>query len=337
MNNNSKYLFPVLSLNRNIADILKNIHSANLRDEIEKGLNNEIIYFDEGTHISDVAEIYSIFPEKDKAQVRLSAAYCQYLWLICDALYKLIDYQIILSLIEQYGLTLDRFISYIHQILSMPVEEFKTQTQANNPIPDLERYIEYLKRIQDFGDELPKGIINELTLADRLRDKSSYIDFECLNTINLNGHYEVLSNSVYCNGIAFILLHEAAHYSMGHLDRNYISGDEEAADFSAYWSLLNDVDEDHRFSAGCGIMSALFSLLYLNEGLEEDGQHPREDKRIFSFYELVKHDNSKYLELLIRSFELWGCQKNYYPMHLPATEKSLNIIKKYIETHYGNA
>lgn len=330
-----KYLFPVLSLNRNITDILTHIQSANIRGEIEKGLNNEIIYFDEGTHISDVAEIYSLLPETDKAQVRISAAYCQYLWLICDATYKLIDYQIIRSQIEQFGLTLDGFINYIHQILSMPIEEIKSRIQDNSQLQNVERYIEYLRRIQNFEENLPTSIINQLVLADTLRDKNKTIDFNLLNTINLNGHYEVLSNSVYCNGIAFILLHEASHYSMGHLDRNYNNGDEEAADFSAYWSLLNDVDEEHKFSAGCGIMSVLFSFLYLNENLEEDGQHPREDKRIFNFYELIKDDNPKYLNLLIKSFELWGCRRNDYPMNLPPTKESINIIKEYINSHFG--
>ena len=112
-----KYLYPVLSLNRNITDILMNIHSANLREEIRKGLNNEIVYFDEGTHISDVAEIYSVLPGEDKAKVRISAAYCQYLWLICDATYKHVDYQIIQSQIGQYGLSMQGFIEYVHQIL----------------------------------------------------------------------------------------------------------------------------------------------------------------------------------------------------------------------------
>lgn len=331
MANNS---FPVLALNRNITNILTNIQSANIRAEIEKGLNNEIIYFDEGTHISDVAEIYSLIPDKDKAQVRISAAYCQYLWLICDATYKLIDYQIIRSNIEQYGLTLDGFINYIHQILSMPVDEIKSRIQDNSQLQDVERYLEYFRRIQNFGENLPATILSELSLANTLKDKMRNINFNRLNTININGHYELLSNSVYCNGIAFILLHEASHYSMGHLDREYKNGDEEEADFSAYWSLLNDVDEEHKFSAGCGIMSTLFSFLYLNEGLIEDGQHPREDKRIFTFYELVKDDNPKYLNLLIRSFELWGCHKDDYPMHLPPTEESINIIKEYINSHF---
>lgn len=49
--------------------------------------------------------------------------------------------------------------------------------------------------------------------------------------------------------------------------------------------------EQRLFSAYCGLICVLFSLLYLNPDKIEDGIHPREDKRIFDIYENIKDEN----------------------------------------------
>lgn len=327
-------LYPVQALGSNITAILSHVHSVGIRDLVKKGLDNRIKYIDQGSHITSVAEIKPYLLRKNEAFVELSAAYCQFLWLICDATYKLVDYLTIVSSSLEFGITPEQFEIAARQISQMPTDEIKRKSGEFLLDSEIEQYREYLKRVEGLVLKFPESIIDELSLAYSLKCREREIDFEKIDRLNLQGKYEALSNSVYCNGIAFILLHEATHYSLGHVWSNPDDGDEEAADFDAYWSLYNEVDKAHKFTAGCGILSALFSLLYLNEDLESDDEHPREDMRIFAFYEVVKDDNPKFLTLLIRSFEIWGWHKKDYPMHLPPTPESINVIKAYISEHY---
>ena len=52
------------------------------------------------------------------------------------------------------------------------------------------------------------------------------------------------------------------------------------------------------------MICVLFSLLYLNPDMIEDGIHPREDKRIFDIYENIKDENIKFTLLIIHMFKL---------------------------------
>ena len=63
--------------------------------------------------------------------------------------------------------------------------------------------------------------------------------------------------------------------------------------------------EQRLFSAYCGLICVLFSLLYLNPDMIEDGIHPREDKRIFDIYENIKDENIKFTLLIIHMFKFW--------------------------------
>lgn len=79
--------FSILALNSNIPQIIKKIISAGILDNIKEGLNNEIRLIDQDCPISDVARIVK-FPMDGKSYVSLSAAYCQYLWLMCSIIIK---------------------------------------------------------------------------------------------------------------------------------------------------------------------------------------------------------------------------------------------------------
>ena len=68
----------------------------------------------------------------------------------------------------------------------------------------------------------------------------------------------------------------------------------------------------------------------MNPNIEEDGIHPREDKRIFEVYDTIKCDNDKYTYLLTYMFDYWG---NTY--HVPNYPKSSSDIEKHLDNIRG--
>ena len=67
-----------------------------------------------GTHISNVASI-----EKSAdgllSQVRLSSAYCQYFWLLCDVVLKILDRKVITAACTDHGISLKYFLQCVEE------------------------------------------------------------------------------------------------------------------------------------------------------------------------------------------------------------------------------
>lgn len=328
-------LFPVQALNQNITNILKKIITADILRNIKKGLNNQIRFIDQNSHISNVAEINKNID--GSCTVSLSAAFCQYLWLICDIAIKDFDIQTVIKSCKEYNITTENFKVYSKCILDIPKGKVKKQISSEYPNMDVEQYLDYLYRIIDLVESnIIEQQQNELEILSELIDKSKKIDFDKLKKINLKGKYEEKTNSVYCYGIAFILLHELAHFALGHMDKKLEDIDDETnADMAAFWNMYSDIPEAAKFSANCGILCALFSLLYLNPNIEEDGIHPREDKRIFEVYDTIKCDNDKYTYLLTYMFDYWGNTYNIpnYPKSSSDIEKHLDNIRGFLQSY----
>ena len=89
-------LFPVLALNSNITQLIKKIPSAGISENIKEGLNNDINFINQDSPISDVAQIVK-FPMDGTCRVSLSAAYCQYLWLMCAIIIREIDLSVVIE------------------------------------------------------------------------------------------------------------------------------------------------------------------------------------------------------------------------------------------------
>lgn len=327
--------FPVQALSANITEFLKKIKSADIRNKIEEGLQNQIKYIDEGTGISNVAEIYTILPgDNDKAEVCLSAAYCQFLWCMTDYVLKTLDYSILELGANSCNLSSKELLDYQKRILNIPFEHLQ-EMLPTIPTDFLFKFISFLSSIQDFGS--PKWLESiklDETLSDILKNTRGKLDMQMFEGIDIRGHYEERTNAAYCSGVAFILLHEYEHYSQGHLKRNFIAGDEECADSAAYWSLVSDVAENERFTSICGVISVLASFLYLF-GLEEDGVHPRADIRIFDFFDNFKNENPKYYLLLFKFIEKWGASYTDYPLGLEGNEESLQKLKEFFKRHHA--
>ncbi len=326
-------LFPVLALNSNITQLIKKIPSAGILENIKEGLNNEIRFIDQNSPISDVAKIVK-FSTDSKSYVSLSAAYCQYLWLMCSIIIRDIDLSVIIEECKRCRVTLEQFADCSKQVLNQPQEQISKQIPLEFKGINLEQYIDYLKRIPELLNttEFCRQQEYYMKLLSELTNKETF-SLDDFSDVNIKTPYGEKINSVYCFGICFILLHEASHFSLGHMDKESCAiQDEKDADFSSFWSIYSDIPESEKFSANCGVLCALFSLLYLNPKIESDNIHPTEDDRIFKVYECIKKDSPKYTVLLVHFFMYWA--KNYqidgFPTNLQNTEDSVDKIKNFL-------
>lgn len=303
-----KKIYPIHKLDGNITAILQTIITADIPGCISKGLSNEIRFIDEGTSINCPAKIIHS-NLTDKCYVKLSAAYCQYLWLLCDIVLKTADSDIILQEYKKIGGNIEDYKSSVNKILQLPKEELLNLLQMSGNDINLDQYYDYLKRSLSIIDieRLTKEIEMDYCLLLPLTDNSKVIDIEKYYQINLDGAYEEKVNATYCFGITFVLLHELSHFSLGHLNKSEEITDETDADIAAFWEINGSLNEQRLFSANCGLLCVLFSLIFLNPNLsvDEDDCHPREDKRLFEIYDNIKGDNDKFALLVIHMFKLW--------------------------------
>ena len=324
-------LFPVQALNRNITEILKKITSAGILENVNKGLNNNIEFIDVGKAISNVAEINPI-----NNKVIISAAYCQYLWLMCSITIMEIDREVIVKVCEHFGIPLEQFLEDSVTIINTPKKQIQGQISLKGD--DIVKYIEYLKTTPELLEE--EGYLRRqkyyINLLCELTDKEKF-HIDHFSEINMKTPYAERINSVYCFGICFILLHELSHFSLGHLDKDGQSiQDEIDADFDSFWSIYSDISEDEKFSANCGILCALFSLLFLNPTMESDGIHPSEEDRIIAIYDSIKSDNPKYTILLVSLFTYWAKFHNIRNFPKDLQEEPIDKIKSFLSNYKKN-
>lgn len=279
-----KLKFPVHKLNDNISKLLSQIKSAQISEQIQEGLHNEIQWEDCDGIITDIAHLDCL------NRVHLSSAYCQFLWIICDIAIK--TYDAIVFKLELEKLEPDLANAVINELndYNKTSEEYVTLREINS----LEKVL--------------KETFDEFTIASHLRqNKVSDDDLQQLNKIDMGGAYSVKTNSVFSYGIVFILLHELSHFRFKHYLPN--KKDESDADNLAFWDIYFDVPKEEKITASLGILSALSSLLFFSDDLKGDDQHPDEDQRIFEIFDYVKNDCSNYSGVLVQFFKLWAFDK----------------------------
>lgn len=326
-------IFPIHRLNPRVSEKLSKIISADIPGQINKGLQNEVNFIDEGTGMTDCAYI-NRNALTNKVYVTMSAAFMQYVWLLNDIALKSIDLGTITQECRKCRLDLKDYAKASELVVKMTPEELLKHGQLPDGV-DPNQYIDYIKRTLPLLNtvEFEKKWKNEASLIKRLLDKNERFTLKDFTDIDLNGGYEEKVNGVYCYSIAFTMLHELSHFELGHLDTNDEKiEDEQNADLNAFWSVFCDLDEAEKFTAMVGILCLLFALLMLNPTLEEDGVHPREDQRIFEIYDNVVSDNSKYTVLLVRLFNFWANTYNIvgYPSVTDDSEDSLNQIRDFL-------
>ena len=73
-----------------------------------------------------------------------------------------------------------------------------------------------------------------------------------------------------------------------------------------------------------GTLAALCSLMFFNESLNGDDQHPDEDKRVLSALSIIKDEYPHYLGFVIKLFEMWGYYFSYEEYFTKIRSESTN-------------
>lgn len=319
--------YPVNKLNRNITHFLNDVVSADILGSIQTGLKSQIELIDDGEHITDFASIgYNSLD--NTSSVRLSMAYGQFLWLLCDVAFKILDRNVIVSECAKDGLSLQTFLDSTYQARKM------TEAQIAPYLPPVahvsyQRYMAYLSLVpQLLSDDFWQKVGDEYAAAMSLMCQDTPVHAEFINSINIFGPYEERTNSVYCYAIAFLLLHEQAHHALNHLNKVTDAKDEENADMAAFWSIYADINDDRRIAANAAIMCVFFSFLVYDPEQKLTNDHPTDYRRLFNVYDMIKDENPKYAQLLIGLLDFWAKTNSIknYPFDLPCCEESVEKI-----------
>lgn len=142
---------PIHRLNPNITLILSKVSSIDIRDCLDKGLSNDIFFVEDGSNVKEVSEIIPSGID-GKCYVRLSSAYCQYLWLICNLALKTIDLANVCQVCREFGISLADYNNIVGTLLDIPKEELQIMLESNAQDIDAERFIDFLDRITHLTD-----------------------------------------------------------------------------------------------------------------------------------------------------------------------------------------
>ena len=330
-----KMTYPVNKLNRNITHFLNDVVSADILGSVGTGLKSQIELIDDGDHITDFASI--VYNSLDKtSSVRLSMAYGQFLWLLCDVALKILDRNVIVDECAKNGISLQTFLESTIHARQM------TESQITPYLPpsahvSCQGYMSYLALVpQLLADDFWQKMEQEYAAAMSLMYPDTPVHADYIKSINISGPYEERTNSVYCYAIAFLLLHEQAHHALQHMNKVTDAQDEENADMTAFWSIYVDINDDRRISANAAIMCAFFSFLVYDPQQKMLNDHPADYRRLFNVYDMIRDENPKYTQLLVGLLDFWAKTNSIknYPLGLPYCDESVARIKEFFNQNY---
>lgn len=308
---NTLYSFPVEDIFYKVQENLPKAFTVGLLKGFENGLRNEINLVDRDGSLTTVAEV------SPSGQVSLSVAFCQFLLLICHV-----------------GLIIHESIAVDSALVRMSEEQkeqyykelgFDCQlTRFLREVPSFEEAKRYCSHLIDIA----RPLLNANPLSE-----------EEFNAIRFGVKYDselaIRANSLCVDGIAFILLHEASHVILGQNLREKGSIQEEIeADNNAFWAMWGDLEGKERNTAMMGCLCSLASLLFVNPSLEPDEEdpHPREDDRLFSFYDILKEEKDSYTEMLVFLLITWATVfgKHDFPILSDSYQHTIECQRDYL-------
>lgn len=303
-NMNMRY-FPVFRLNDAITKVIAKITSIDIKNGIENGLDPEIHFKDDRGPITTIAEIHEFSLDK-RHYVVVSAAYAQFLWMMCDIAFRIHDSIAIQSEFEQFNA--EDQMAFISHLCD--------DNEESRYLKELFSLKSVLKYCADSTNRIIT-LFNKSVTDKELKD---LYDYDMTSTIGEK------VNSLYVYAMVFILLHEFSHHSLGHdFDSAGSVCEENEADETAFWSIYSDLEDKERRTAKRGILSALVSLLFLNTDLKDDGIHPKPIERIFEYYDLMQKEGENYAPLLCYLFYVWAVYVN--DMDMPKFDESENYLE----------
>ena len=278
-----QYKFPVEYMLHVVQASLPRMQTVDLLKGFELGLKNEIQLVDRDGAWTTMAGV------SPSGQVVLSVTYSQFLLLLCHV-----------------GLIVHDRIAVASEVARMTdveLEQYKRELTVDCPltrflkdIPDYDTAVRYSAQLINIA----KPLLTAVPITDGEYDA-------VINGVDYGSPLVTRANSLCIYGIDFILLHEASHVILGQdLSQEGNVEEETAADHHAFWSMFSDLDGKERNTAMMGCICALVSLLFYNPTLEPDGVHPREDNRLFAFYDILKEEKSSYTEMIVILLAAWA-------------------------------
>lgn len=258
--------------------MIQELKSLGIKETIAKGLNKKIQFDDLNGPITDVAFLdYS-----DK--IHLSASYCHFLWSICYVALRMHDGSIVQ----------DEISNFDTEELSQYFKELEHH-KGTEVVDELRQYIDWEECIATCYSVFESG-------SEIIKHKTD--SFEKYYSLpNATDKTQSKVNAIYCYAIVFIINHEISHFELDH--KIVTKKQEEEADSNAFWNLYFEV-EDKKISAMIGSLAALCSLMFFNENLDGDEQHPKEHNRVISALQIVKDEYPHYLGFVVKLFEMWA-------------------------------
>lgn len=277
------YSFPVERILYKVQQELPKAQTVGLLKGFENGLQNEINIVDRDGRATTIAEV------SPNGQVTLSVSYCQFLLLMCHI-----------------GLIIHESIAVESELSSMSEENKKLYYKALEIDSPQTRYLRGIPSVEDAKKNCSKLIDTAMPLL-QFRPISD-AEFKAISEdVNYDSELACYANSLCVYGIIFILLHEASHVILGQeLTQEGSIQEEINADHNAFWAMWGDLEGKERNSAMMGCLCALASFLFYNPSLSQDGIHPREDERLFSFYDILKDEKDSYTEMLVFLLITWA-------------------------------
>lgn len=307
--------FPVLSLSDHINEVFGKIVSIDIMNNILNGVDSQVEFDDEEGKLTDIASIGQYKSLKDFKQhyrVRVSAAYAQSLWLICETVLWTHD-----SLIAKNNLP----------PLNMQQQKMLQSMGKSNPNSELS-YIASL--VTGNGIDVARNL--ELVNIIMTR-KVTEFEMDELYRHSTHSQLGTYVNSLYVYAMSFILLHELSHHDLGQdFTKESTLDDEINADEHAFWTLHSDLIAKEHTSAMHGVVCAMMSLLFIPNPLADDETHPRPFERVFRYYHIALKENNKEKMFLRTMLFCWACYINNRELIEKVCDqnKSMEEIESYL-------
>ncbi|TGX79082.1 hypothetical protein E5360_12920 [Muribaculum intestinale] len=319
--------YPIKCLHDNVSHLIASLQVVDIKTASERGFDSKVIETDTKGRITETSHIYN-------NTVRLSMAFCQYLWIFCKIGIMFADNDLINEAVEE--MTEDERLNFYKELEiarknkdldikgigeALYAESVLCRKSVLQTTYDL---VSYAKEIKENG------------ASDELKDKLLYFIQDPIFSIGANGTYTY--------ALAFILLHEFSHFELQH---NQVEGpkeDELEADYSAFWNLYSEAkDEQEARTVIMGMVCSLSIIAILQGTWQETEEHPSVTKRIEKLLSLfedkperlvkVKHVICYYIRIWAFVTDNTDCP-DFVENDL---DQSFNAMFEYVKRQQGNS
>ncbi len=302
--------YPINLLHHSVMESLS--RTEIVRQAIKMGLKNNILLEESHNGQQVMAEI------SQEGQVRLSSAFCQFLWNMSYAALIITDTSRILYELDQIGIDKDLFIKMIQGYSSKPEVAFLLSEL--NAVP-ANQMIEIGMECMEDTDLRSKEIQQKLEEIELISPISQRV------------------SGIYMAGVSFVLLHELFHWVRGHFDGKLLPIEQEKeADNYAFDEILKTFNRSNaeKKTYALGTMCVLCSFFYLNPQFQNNGIYPYNDERLFAQYDKLNGiAEEASCSVVVHFLSLWSkwCRINNFPILKGNDYSDLKEIRLFLKSY----